>query len=203
MTGGPDAHTSPTPPRRNGDLLVEPLRSTFPLPHAGMTLRRTLPAVAACAALFGVSFAAGNAFLDDEDSPRARPTPHSPPVESAPPAVRPRLARALGRAAGLPGLRTPPRPAKRASTQPRLPAPPPAADSPVDTAPAEPSPVAETQPVVVQAPPQQASPPAPPAPTRSSPPSSSPPGPDAAPSAPSPAPDPAPSGGAEYEPDGE
>jgi hypothetical protein len=173
-----------------------------------MTLRRTLPVAAACGALFGASFAAGNAILDGEDSPAARPSHQSPPAESSSPADRPRLALALGRAAGLPGLRTPPRRATRTPVTNSAATTPPPSGAPADVAPTEvapaaPSPAAETQPVTVHTPTQAPSPPTPPPPTESSPPSRSAPGPDAAPSAPSPSPDPAPNGGAGYEADGE
>jgi hypothetical protein len=162
-----------------------------------MTLRRTLPVAAACAALFGVSFVAGNAILDEEDRPSARPTRHAPPADSGRPAVRVPLALALGRAAGLPGLRTPPPPAKKSPAQAGAPpAQPGAAASPASPTPPAPSPVLETQPV---APPASAPPSSPPA--TSPPTTSSPPEPDAAPSGPSPTPDPAPSGGAAYEAD--
>jgi hypothetical protein len=171
-----------------------------------MTLRATLPVVAACAALFGASFAAGNAILDDEDSPTARPARSSPPAETAPPPdARSRLALELGRAAGLPGLRTSPRPANRASVEAApvsAPAAPSADAPPADTTTSAPSPVSETEPVVTPAPPAPPAPP-PPTPVESSPPSSSAPGPDAAPSGPSPAPDPAPSGGAGYGAEGQ
>jgi hypothetical protein len=131
-----------------------------------MTLRRTLPVAAACACLFGASIAAGNAILDDEDRPRARPTRNAPPAEPAP---RPRLM-ALGRAAELPGLRNPTRAARRSSAQASAapPAPPPTTAPP----PADASP--------------PASPPAPPPPSKGSPPSGAASEPAAAPSAPRP-----------------
>jgi hypothetical protein len=168
-----------------------------------MTLRRTLLVTAACAALFGVSFVAGNALLDDEDGPRARPARNAPPTDTGQPAVRRQLALALGRAAGLPGLRTPPRPAKKSPArgggappaQPVAAAPPASGTSPA------PSPVLETQPVATPAPPSNSAPPAAPGPTKSSPPTSAAPRPDAAPREPQPTADPAPSGGASYEPD--
>ena len=172
-----------------------------------MTLRRTLPIAGACAVLFGASFAAGDSLLDDDDSPRARPTRQEPPADSGQPAVRQQLALALGRAAGLPGLRTPPPPAKtrRAKTPSRRagarPAQPAAAAPPASPTGPAPGPVPETQPVATPAPTPNSSPPTPPPPARSSPPSASAPGPDAAPKLPQPTPDPPPSGGASYEPE--
>lgn len=168
-----------------------------------MTLRRTLPVTAACAALFGASFVAGNALLDDKDSPRARPTRQAPPADSGQPAVRRQLALALGRAAGLPGLRTPPPPVKKSPAK-KSPAQGGAAPAqPAAAAPPVRSPVLETQPVATPAPTPNSPPPAPPGPTKSSPPTSSAPRPDAPPRAPQPTADPAPSGGASYEPEEE
>jgi hypothetical protein len=175
-----------------------------------MTLRRTLPATAACIALFGAAFVAGNALLDDEDSPRARPTRDAPPADSGQPAVPRQLALALGRAAGLPGLRTSAPPARKPPAK-KSPAqaggsPARAGGSPAESAAAAPptsgttpapNPVVETQPVDTPAP----TPPTPPSPTTPSPPTSSAPRPDAAPRPPQPIADPAPSGGASYEPD--
>jgi hypothetical protein len=147
-----------------------------------MTLRRTLPVAAACAGLFGASLAAGNAILDDEDSPRAGPTRSAPPAEPAP---RPRLM-ALGRAAELPRLRYPTRAARRSSAQasaspPALP--PTTAPPPADASPPAPTPVSERA-AAGQAP--QSSPPAPPPPTKGSRPSGAASEPAAAPSAPRP-----------------
>jgi hypothetical protein len=76
-----------------------------------MTVSRTLMVAAACSAVFGASFAAGQAILDDADDTQARPTRSAPPGDSAPPSDPSGLELALGRAAGLPGLRTPKRPA--------------------------------------------------------------------------------------------
>ena len=105
-----------------------------------MNLRRTLLVAAACAALFGASFAAGNALLDDDNGPAARPTGYSPPAESAARAARPRPAPALGRAANLPGLRTPPRPANPPSEPATAQADAPSTtDAPAETAPSAPS----------------------------------------------------------------
>jgi hypothetical protein len=179
------------PPQRDSHLLE---------PRRGVNLRRTLPIAVACVALFGASFAAGDAILDGHDGPRARPTRDAPSVKSTQPAQPPRLALALGPAARLPGLRTPPRRAKRelaSATAPTglAPAPQPrrSTEPSANTAPAIPSPPSQTQPVAIEPPPVQPTPPPPT--TQSSASSSSLPTPDAAPSSPSPGPDPAPGGG--------
>ena len=181
-----------------------------------VTVGRGLTVAAACAALFGASFAAGNALLDgDEDRSQVRPTRSAPPVESAPPADRARLALALGRAADLPGLRTPPESTPPQRTTGRQVPPWSAAAGPsgdssdgaaqsVDSTPPAPASPAPTQPVSNPPPSQQWSPPSPPPPpSTSSQPSTVTPRPDAPPSPPQPAPDPAPSGGAQFGVDGD
>jgi hypothetical protein len=70
-----------------------------------MTISRTLTVAAACSLVFGASFAAGQAILDDEDGTQERPTRSVPPVDDAPSSDPPGLELALGRAAGLPRLR--------------------------------------------------------------------------------------------------
>jgi hypothetical protein len=171
-----------------------------------VTVGRGLAVAAVCAASFGASFVAGNALLDADESPQVRPAGSAPPVERAPSGDRPRLALALGRAADLPRLRTPPQRVRDRQAGPGPPAPVApsagtsdgAAQSVASTPPA-PAPPAPTQPVNTTAPtPQWSPPPTPPAPSTSSQPSSAAPRPDATPSPPKPAPDPAPSGGAQY-----
>jgi hypothetical protein len=90
-----------------------------------MTLRRTLTVAAACSAVFGASFATGQAILDDADDTQERASRSAPPVDSGPPSDGSRLELALGRAAGLPGLRTPPQPAKESPVSAPAPAAPP------------------------------------------------------------------------------
>jgi hypothetical protein len=78
----------------------------------GMTVSQTLTVAAACSAVFGASFAAGQAILDDPGDTQARPTRSAPPVDSARPSHDSGLELALGHTAGLPGLRAPQRPAR-------------------------------------------------------------------------------------------
>jgi hypothetical protein len=77
-----------------------------------MTIGRTLTVAAACSAVFGASFAAGQAILDDPDAAKGRPHRSAPPVDSRPPSHDSGLELALGHAAGLPGLRAAQRPAR-------------------------------------------------------------------------------------------
>jgi hypothetical protein len=170
-----------------------------------MTISRTLTVAAACFAVFGASFLAGQAILDDADGTQQRPTRSPPPVDSAPPSDYSGLELALGRAADLPGLRMPRRPAKESPARAPAPAVPPAgAPQPVPPSPSTqsaPAPFSESPPMSTPAP-------RPPSPPRAqTPPVTSPrtrsaaPGPDAAPKPPQPSADPAPSGGAPYDGD--
>jgi hypothetical protein len=170
-----------------------------------MTIGRTLTVAAACSVVFGASFAAGQAILDDPDGTQERPTRSAPPVDSAPPSDRARLELALGRAAGLPGLRIPQRPAKESPAPAPAPAVPPA-NAPQPAPPAASTPSAQG--LGSETPPVNTSAPRPPSLQREqTPPVTSPrtrsaaPGPDAAPRPPQPSADPAPSGGALYDDD--
>jgi hypothetical protein len=169
-----------------------------------MTISRTLTVAAACFAVFGASFAAGQGILDDADGTQQRPTRSAPPVDSEPPSDYSGLELALGRAAGLPRLRIPQRPAKESPAPALAPAvPPTGAPPPVPPTPSTqpaPGPVSES-PVSTPAP-RRPSPPRVQTPPVTSPRTrSAAPGPDAAPRPPQPSADPAPSGGALYNDD--
>ncbi|HEY6778849.1 MAG TPA: hypothetical protein VI122_20270 [Thermoleophilaceae bacterium] len=159
-----------------------------------MSIRPILLLLMACAALFGISFAVGGLLKQGEEGV----TPTSAKSTSPEIAEEPPLA--IGRAAGLPDLRSRPRkpdePGYAAATV--APSPPSAAPAPAQEASAEPAP--STEPA---APVEQQAPVTPP-PPRSSAPDSPPagPAPDAAPSQPSPSPDPYASGGSGFYDDG-
>jgi hypothetical protein len=159
-----------------------------------MGIRPILLLLMACAALFGISFAVGGLLKQGEEGV----TPTSAKSTSPEIAEEPPLA--IGRAAGLPDLRSRPRkpdePGYAAATV--APSPPSAAPAPAQEASAEPAP--STEPA---APVEQQAPVTPP-PPRSSAPDSPPagPAPDAAPSQPSPSPDPYASGGSGFYDDG-
>jgi hypothetical protein len=153
-----------------------PLQSRARVPdnRLPMTLRRRLAVAAACAVLFGIAFAAGDATLDDE-KPR-----DAGPARSASPSA-PGLA--LGRAAAIPGLRTQPRPKRAAPYVPTV-------EEPVAAAPV---PVPAPEPAAPPTPAQGGQPaPTPPPATPSQPRSA--PAPDSPPRQPQPTPDAAPSG---------
>jgi hypothetical protein len=170
-----------------------------------MTISRTLTVAAACSVVFGASFAAGQAILDDADGTQERPARSAPPVDAAPSSDPSGLELALGRAAGLPGLRIPHRPAKESPAPALAPAVPPAGAPqpapPTSSTPSAPGLVSETPPVSTPAP-RLPSPPRTQTPPVTSPRTrSAAPGPDAAPRPPQPSADPAPSGGAPYDGD--
>jgi hypothetical protein len=164
-----------------------------------VTLSRTIMVAVACSAVFGGSYAVGQAILDDADDTQERPTRSAPPVDSHPPSDDSRLEVALGRAADLPGLRTPSRPAKESSVwAPGPAAPPGSAPQPVPPTPAAPAPDSQPQPVNTPTPRAPSPPPARTPEVASPRPRPAAPAPDAPPSPPRPSPDPAPSGGAPY-----
>jgi hypothetical protein len=161
-----------------------------------MGIRPILVLTTACAALFGISFAVGGVFNDDGEPAEA------PSAKSALPVTTDEPTLALGRAAGLPDLRTPPKPPEptheaapviqpQAATAVAAPAPEPTvAPAPSyepTPPPAPPAPVQEQTPVT-PSPPQSSTPDN----------SSSSPSPDGAPSQPSPSPDPYASGGSRF-----
>ena len=166
-----------------------------------MGIRPILVLTTACAALFGISFAVGGVFKKDDGRAPA------PSVRSAFPVTIDESRLALGRAAGLPDLRRPPRPAEpgdapapvaqsQASAAAPAPGPepsiaPPPSSEPTAPPPASPTPV-EQQTPVTPSPPQSSTPDN----------TSSRPAPDAAPSQPSPSPDPYASGGSQFYDDG-
>jgi outer membrane biosynthesis protein TonB len=167
-----------------------------------MGIRPILMLLAACAALFGMSFAFAGSLRQDEDRGEPTSATTSSPAGTGAPTL------ALGRAPGLPDLRrTPRKPAEptyaAAPVEPRqaAAAPAPASEPSTEPAPSEepapaPTPVAPA-PVEQQAPVTNTQP-------RSSAPDSAPstPAPDAAPSQPSPSPDPYASGGSQFYDDG-
>jgi hypothetical protein len=163
-----------------------------------MGIRPILLLLMACAALFGISFAVGGLLKQGEEGV----TPTSAKSTSPEIAEEPPLA--IGRAAGLPDLRSRPRkpdePGYAAATV--APSPPSAAPAPAQEATAEPAP--STEPTPAPAAPVEQQAPVTPPPPRSSAPDSPPagPAPDAAPSQPSPSPDPYASGGSGFYDDG-
>jgi len=165
-----------------------------------MRIRPILVLLAACAGLFGISFAVGELLQRDEAS--VKPTSSR---STSPPTTEERTL-ALGQAPGLPDLRRKPRKQAERTYEGATVAAPPAAAAP---APAqepsvEPAPSAEPTPTpAAPAPVQQQAPVTPTQPQSSTP--DNPrtrPAPDAAPSQPSPSPDPYASGGSQYYDDG-
>lgn len=165
-----------------------------------MGIRPILMLLAACAALFGISFAVGGLLQQDED--RAEPTS----ARSTPRATIEEPTLALGRAAGLPDLRRKPRKAPEPTYAAAAAAPSPAA-APPTRAPersVEPGPTVESAPTPAAPAPVEQQAPAAPTQPQSSAPDNTPtrPAPDAAPSQPSPSPDPYASGGSGFYDDG-
>jgi cytoskeletal protein RodZ len=167
-----------------------------------MGIRPILVLLAACAGLFGISFAVGELLQRDE-----APVKPTSSRSTSPPTTEERTL-ALGQAPGLPDLRRKPRkPAERTyaasavAAPPAAAAPPPAHEASVESTPsAEPTP---TPTPAAPAPVQQQAPATPTQPQSSTP--DNPrtrPAPDAAPSQPSPSPDPYASGGSQYYDDG-
>lgn len=165
-----------------------------------MRIRPILVLLAACAGLFGISFAVGELLQRDE-----APVKPTSSRSTSPPTTEERTL-ALGQAPGLPDLRRKPRkPAERTYAAATVAAPPAtAAPAPAQEPSVEPAPSAEPTPTpAAPAPVQQQAPATPTQPQSSTP--DNPrtrPAPDAAPSQPSPSPDPYASGGSQYYDDG-